>query len=75
MLEVMKPGSVIVDLASQQGGNCELCEKDKIVNYNGVNIIGLQIFLLVFHLNHELYSNNLYHILDEPLQTRMEIEY
>ena len=28
MVEVMKPGSIIVDLASQQGGNCELCEKD-----------------------------------------------
>ena len=40
MVEVMKPGSVIVDLASQQGGNCELCEKDKIVNHIGVNIIG-----------------------------------
>ena len=41
MVEVMKPGSIIVDLASQQGGNCELCEKDAIVEHHGVKIIGL----------------------------------
>ncbi len=29
MLDVMKPGSVIVDLASQQGGNCVLCKRDE----------------------------------------------
>ena len=32
MVEVMKPGSIIVDLASQQGSNCELCEKDAVVS-------------------------------------------
>jgi NAD(P) transhydrogenase subunit alpha len=66
MLEVMKPGSVIVDLASQQGGNCELCEKDKIVNHNGVNIIGFtDLPSRLPSQSSELYSNNLYHILDE----------
>lgn len=66
MLEVMKAGSVIVDLASQQGGNCELCEKDKIVNYNGVNIIGFtDLPSRLPSQSSELYSNNLYHILDE----------
>jgi len=66
MVGVMKPGSVIVDLASQQGGNCELCEKDKIVNYNGVNIIGFtDLPSRLPSQSSELYSNNLYHILDE----------
>ena len=66
MVEVMKPGSVIVDLASQQGGNCELCEKDKIVNLNGVNIIGFtDLPSRLPSQSSELYSNNLYHILDE----------
>ena len=66
MVEVMKPGSVIVDLASQQGGNCELCEKDKIVNHNGVNIIGFtDLPSRLPAQSSELYSNNLYHILDE----------
>ena len=66
MVEVMKPGSVIVDLASQQGGNCELCEKDKIVNHNDVNIIGFtDLPSRLPSQSSELYSNNLYHILDE----------
>ncbi|RPH04379.1 MAG: Re/Si-specific NAD(P)(+) transhydrogenase subunit alpha [bacterium TMED144] len=40
MVEKMKKGSVIVDLASENGGNCEATEKDKITNYNGVTIDG-----------------------------------
>ena len=40
MVESMKPGSVIVDLAVEAGGNCELAEKDKVVVHNGVSIVG-----------------------------------
>ena len=40
MVEKMKPGAVIVDLAVEQGGNCELSEKDKEVRKHGVLIIG-----------------------------------
>ena len=40
----MKPGSVIVDIAACSGGNCELTENDKIVNVNGVTIIGKSDF-------------------------------
>ena len=40
MVNLMKPGSIIVDLASQQGGNCELCKPDEITEFNGVKIIG-----------------------------------
>lgn len=40
MLESMKPGSVIVDLAVEQGGNCEMSEAGKVVEYKGVRIIG-----------------------------------
>ncbi|KER04509.1 Re/Si-specific NAD(P)(+) transhydrogenase subunit alpha [Photorhabdus temperata] len=41
MVESMKPGSVIVDLAAQTGGNCELTQADKlVVTENGVKIIG-----------------------------------
>ena len=40
MVESMKPGSVIVDLASEQGGNCELTVPGKIVVKHGVTIIG-----------------------------------
>ena len=40
MVESMKPGSVIVDLASEQGGNCELTEPGMVVVRHGVTIIG-----------------------------------
>ncbi|RYP53271.1 hypothetical protein DL768_001711 [Monosporascus sp. mg162] len=40
MIEVMKPGSVIVDLAAEAGGNCEKAEPGKLVTYNDVKIIG-----------------------------------
>jgi proton-translocating NAD(P)+ transhydrogenase subunit alpha len=36
----MRPGSVIVDLAAEQGGNCELCEPGSTVVRNGVTIMG-----------------------------------
>ncbi|HQZ82130.1 MAG TPA: Re/Si-specific NAD(P)(+) transhydrogenase subunit alpha [Pyrinomonadaceae bacterium] len=40
MVESMKPGSVIVDLAAEQGGNCSLTQPGKVVNHKGVTIIG-----------------------------------
>ncbi|WP_257254250.1 MULTISPECIES: Re/Si-specific NAD(P)(+) transhydrogenase subunit alpha [unclassified Endozoicomonas] len=40
MVKAMKPGSVIVDLAAQTGGNCECTEKDKVVIRHGVTVIG-----------------------------------
>ena len=39
-LEKMQHDSVIVDLAVESGGNCELSEVDKVINHNGVKIIG-----------------------------------
>jgi len=40
MVKTMKPGSVIVDLAAEQGGNCELTEAGKVVTKHGVTIYG-----------------------------------
>src|SRR5262244_2914934 len=40
MIESMKPGSVIVDLAAERGGNCELTQPDKVVAHRGVTIVG-----------------------------------
>jgi len=57
----MKPGSVIVDLAVERGGNCELSEPGDVVEHQGVKIVG--------HLNmpgrlaasaSALYAKNLY---------------
>jgi NAD(P) transhydrogenase subunit alpha len=41
MVRAMKPGAVIVDLAVENGGNCELSELGKIVEKHGVTIVGL----------------------------------
>jgi NAD(P) transhydrogenase subunit alpha len=40
MLRTMKPGSVVIDLAVEQGGNCALSEPGKIVEAHGVKIVG-----------------------------------
>jgi len=40
MVESMKPGSVIVDLAAERGGNCELTQPGKVVEHKGVSIAG-----------------------------------
>jgi len=40
MVEGMSPGSVVVDLAAEQGGNCELTEAGKVVVAHGVSVVG-----------------------------------
>lgn len=47
MVETMKPGSVIVDLASEAGGNCEKTEPGKLITYHDVKIIGKSITNLI----------------------------
>ena len=60
MVDGMKPGSVIVDLAAETGGNCELTEKDRIVIYNGVKIIGYtDLPSRMSGQSSALYSNNI----------------
>ena len=45
MAKLMKSGSVVVDLAAEQGGNCDLTEKDKIIESdNGIKIVGYTDF-------------------------------
>lgn len=40
MLKTMKPGSVLIDLATSQGGNCPCSEQDKIIQKHGVTLVG-----------------------------------
>lgn len=66
MLETMKPGSVIVDLAAEQGGNCALTKKDKVVVKHGVTIIGYSnLPSRLANQSSQLYSTNLRHLLTE----------
>ncbi|MEM7357470.1 MAG: Re/Si-specific NAD(P)(+) transhydrogenase subunit alpha [Pseudomonadota bacterium] len=66
MVESMKSGSVIVDLAAEQGGNCKLSEPDKVVNHNGVKIIGYtDLPSRLATQSSQLYSTNLRHMLTD----------
>src|SRR6266487_4045178 len=65
MVTSMRPGSVIVDLAVERGGNCELAKPGEVADVNGVKIVG--------HLNmpgrlpasaSALYAKNLYNFLE-----------
>ncbi|MDJ1009157.1 MAG: Re/Si-specific NAD(P)(+) transhydrogenase subunit alpha [Paracoccaceae bacterium] len=67
MVEAMKPGSVIVDLAAERGGNCELTKKDdKIVTDNGVTIVGYTDFpSRMAAQSSTLYANNIRHMMTD----------
>ena len=67
MVKAMKPGSVIVDLAAEKGGNCKLTVADeKIVTDNGVTIIGYTDFpSRMASQASSLYSNNIRHMMTD----------
>jgi H+-translocating NAD(P) transhydrogenase subunit alpha len=60
MVEAMPPGSVIVDLAAERGGNCELTKADQVVTHNGVTILGPSNppALVPYHAS-QMYSKNI----------------
>ena len=65
-VEAMKPGSVIVDLAAERGGNCELTEPGKATVHNGVTIIGYtDLPSRMAAQSSQLYGSNLCHLLDD----------
>ena len=60
VVELMKPGSVIMDLAAENGGNCEVTEKDKIVTHNEVLIDGTSNIPATMPVHSsELYAKNI----------------
>ncbi len=64
MVELMKDGSVIVDMAAEQGGNCELTEPGKAVEKHGVTIIGYtDLVSRLATQSSQLYGTNLRHML------------
>ena len=67
MVEAMKPGSVIVDLAAERGGNCELTVADeKIVTPNGVTIVGYTDFpSRMATQSSALYATNIRHMMTD----------
>ena len=66
MVEMMKEGSVIVDLAAEQGGNCEVTKPNEVYKYNGVTIIGLtDLPSRMAAQSSQLYGTNLWHLLKD----------
>ncbi|MDR2451825.1 MAG: Re/Si-specific NAD(P)(+) transhydrogenase subunit alpha [Candidatus Accumulibacter sp.] len=71
MVKSMKPGSVIVDMAGEQGGNCELTEPGRAVVRHGVTVIGYTD--LPSRLARQasiLYANNLLRLAEELCKTK-----
>lgn len=69
MVEGMKGGSVIVDLAAEGGGNCELTQMDQTVIHKGVKIYGpVNVPSMVGNHASEMYAKNLLNFLDLLIQ-------
>ncbi|MBX2886744.1 MAG: Re/Si-specific NAD(P)(+) transhydrogenase subunit alpha, partial [Granulosicoccus sp.] len=67
MVNAMKPGSVVVDLAAERGGNCELTiRNEKVESDNGVTVVGYTDFPSRMATQaSELYANNIRHMLTD----------
>ncbi|OFZ11883.1 MAG: NAD(P) transhydrogenase subunit alpha [Bdellovibrionales bacterium RBG_16_40_8] len=66
MVKSMKSGSVIVDMAAEQGGNCELTEAGQVVVKHGVTLIGYtDLPSRLARQSSQLYANNLWRLLEE----------
>jgi NAD(P) transhydrogenase subunit alpha len=65
-VEQMRPGSVVVDLAAESGGNCELTRPGEVINHRGVTIIGyVDLPSRLAPTASSLYGNNLVHLLTD----------
>ena len=66
MVRTMKPGSVIVDLAAETGGNCKLTKANDVVHAHGVTLIGYtNLPSRMAAQSSQLFATNIYHLLTE----------
>ncbi|HSD38379.1 MAG TPA: Re/Si-specific NAD(P)(+) transhydrogenase subunit alpha [Rhodocyclaceae bacterium] len=71
MVQTMKPGSVIVDMAAEQGGNCELTVPGEAVVRHGVTIIGYtDLVSRLAKQSSTLYASNLFRLTEELCKTK-----
>jgi NAD(P) transhydrogenase subunit alpha len=71
MVQSMKPGSVIVDMAAEQGGNCELTEPGQVVVKHGVTIVGYtDLVSRLAKQSSTLYATNLFRLTEELCKTK-----
>jgi NAD(P) transhydrogenase subunit alpha len=65
MVASMRPGSIIVDLAVERGGNCEVAQPDEVVDVNGVKVVGYaNVPGRLAASSSSLYAKNLYAFLE-----------
>lgn len=75
-VEGMKPGSIIVDLATARGGNCELSVVDETIKHGNVTIVGTSNMAgLVPATASELYANNLVHLMNLLADKSTEVQF
>ena len=66
VVQALKPGSVIVDLAAEEGGNCSACVPGQVVVTNGVTIVGLtDLPSRMASSASRLFATNVFHLLQE----------
>ena len=71
MVKSMKPGSVIVDLAAEQGGNCELTVPNEVTVQHGVTIVGYtDLPSRLAKQSSTLYATNLFRLAEELCKTK-----
>lgn len=72
----MKPGSVIVDLATSRGGNCELSQQDKVIKEGEITLVGYSNLAgLIPATASELYANNLVHLMNQIISNPQELRF
>jgi len=72
-VERMRPGSVVVDIAAEQGGNCELTRANEVLEHQGVRIVGpVNLAADLAYNASEMYARNLYNFL-KPALARGEL--
>ncbi|CAM4498927.1 MAG: NAD(P) transhydrogenase subunit alpha [Legionella sp.] len=75
-VEGMKSGSIIVDLATSRGGNCELSVVDETIKHGNVTIVGISNMAgLVPATASDLYANNLVHLMNLLTDKSTEIQF
>ncbi|MDR3151806.1 MAG: NAD(P) transhydrogenase subunit alpha, partial [Holosporaceae bacterium] len=79
MIKSMSNGSVVVDMATETGGNCELSKKDEVVKVGGVTIIGYSdLASRIAHDSSQFFAKNVFNFVslmlkDEKIDTSDEI--
>ncbi len=74
MVDSMKPGAVIVDLAAERGGNCELTQADKLLEHRGVRIYGPVNLAGRVPVNaSSLYAKNLLNFLETMIDKKEKV--